>query len=251
MFLPFSSLNLIYLHCSHHAKQAEDGWVGVKSLNGNKPHMHTGQHVQNSTTTLSVMLLCKIREITNELCCTKVSGVLSWFVVQALSDVPTESGKTFKALLLCKERFQEAECQDGSVFSLYLSLPAPVSSSVSFPLSLFLSPMWAEGAARERQHSDRSWYPLTGGGRLVQYSFSSTEGSRSQLYCGSGPVFREKPAQAERWRKNVIGSVLERNPQSLAWGPAGLTHMHTCKHTHQGRTADYAQCTVDGSGLCL
>lgn len=39
-------------------------------------------------------------------------------MVQALSDVPTESGKTFKALLLCKERFQEAECQDGSAFSL-------------------------------------------------------------------------------------------------------------------------------------
>ncbi|TWW69988.1 SUN domain-containing protein 1 [Takifugu flavidus] len=47
------------------------------------------------------MLLCKMKETTNELCFTEVSDVLSWFVVQALSDVPTESGKTFKALLPC------------------------------------------------------------------------------------------------------------------------------------------------------
>lgn len=66
-FLPLSSLDLIYLHCSHHAKQAEDGWVGVKSLHVNKPHM---QHVQKATTTLSVLLLCETKEITNELCFT-------------------------------------------------------------------------------------------------------------------------------------------------------------------------------------
>lgn len=32
--------------------------------------------------------------------------------------MPTECGKSIKALALCKKRFQEAECQDGSVFSL-------------------------------------------------------------------------------------------------------------------------------------
>lgn len=32
--------------------------------------------------------------------------------------VPTECGKSIKALVLCKERFQEAECQDGIVFFL-------------------------------------------------------------------------------------------------------------------------------------
>lgn len=32
--------------------------------------------------------------------------------------MPTECGKSIRALVLCKERFQEAECQDGIVFSL-------------------------------------------------------------------------------------------------------------------------------------
>lgn len=69
--------------------------------------------------------------------------------------VPTECGKTIKALLLCKERFQEAECQHGSVSSLYIHCLS-VSSSVSSSLtpesecpSLFLSPMWAVGATWE------------------------------------------------------------------------------------------------------
>lgn len=66
--------------------------------------------------------------------------------------VPTECGKTIKALVLCKERFQEAECQDGSVFFLNtvcLSLHLCLSYENTESVSIFITDVGRGGRLGE------------------------------------------------------------------------------------------------------
>lgn len=65
--------------------------------------------------------------------------MLCWFVVAGIVRWTHREWEDFQSFLLCKERFQEAECQDGSALSLSLS-PAPVLFiCVFFMFSIFIA----------------------------------------------------------------------------------------------------------------
>lgn len=59
--------------------------------------------------------------------------------------MPTECGKSIKALVLCKERFQETECQHGSVVfilssaGLSLHLSSLLASQSTVSMSIYIT----------------------------------------------------------------------------------------------------------------